>query len=389
MLSPGDALRRLKNDGLRLAFRKVFRTYVLSRQRWYVTYVDWLDDLKQPLNMDGCEVRLARPDDPFAEAFPHVRPATIATWLRPDHVFQVLRREGALAGYRCVATTASPSVRPFFRLRPHQLFVIDHFVRPELRRLGLARIMKYAMAREVVARGFSEAFGIETPTNHDVIVSNPSRNVMRMGTLVRTCHLGQIRFALTPVRTLSPELLYRQLALLRQADPGVAHVGVLFNPIAVTATAETEQVAADFAARLGARLSFLPVRDALDQPRALEEALAAGRQAGIQGLIVMCDPMLQEHRRVIVCLVERLRIPAVYDAREFVAAGGLMSCGSAPPSYADLDSAMIGWNAASAVEPQRPGQDASPVVINQKAVARLGLVVSPALAATSSWEREG
>jgi hypothetical protein len=99
--------------------------------------------------------------------------------------------------------------------------------------------------------------------------------------------------------------------------------------------------------------------------------------------------MLQEHRRVIVCLVERLRIPAVYDAREFVAAGGLMSCGSAPPSYADLDSAMIGWNAASAVEPQRPGQDASPVVINQKAVARLGLVVSPALAATSSWEREG
>jgi hypothetical protein len=66
-----------------------------------------------------------------------------------------------------------------------------------------------------------------------------------------------------------------------------------------------------------------------------------------------------------------------------------MSCGSAPPSYADLDSAMIGWNAASAVEPQRPGQDASPVVINQKAVARLGLVVSPALAATSSWEREG
>jgi putative ABC transport system substrate-binding protein len=339
--------------------------------------------------MDGCEVRLARPDDPFAAAFPHVKPATIATWLRPDHIFQVLLRDGALAGYRCVATTVTPAVRGFFRLGPHQVFVIDHFVRPELRRLGLARIMKFSMAREAVARGFSEAFGIEAPTNYDVIVSNPRRNVMRMGTLARTCSLGRVRFTLTPVIALTPELVQRQLTLLRQVAPRVSHAGVLFNPTPVTTDTETEQATAAGVTALGARLTFLPVCDTVDQTRAFEEAFAAGHNAGIQGLIVVSDPLLKEYRRLIVRLVERFRLPAVYDAREFVAVGGLMSYGSPPPSFTDFESAMAQWNGAKAGTHPAPGVRTPRFDTNRKAAARLGLVIPPDLVSTFARQRDG
>ncbi len=376
MFAPGDALRQLRDEGLRRTIKKVIRTYVFSHQRWYVAYVDWFEDLKKPLNLEGCEVRAARPDDPFAEAFPHVTPATIRIWLRPDHIFQVLLRGGVLAGYRCVATTVTPSVRPFFRLGPHQLFVVDHFVRPELRRLGLARIMKYAMAREVVARGFSEALAIEDPTNYDVIVSNPRRGVMRVGTLTRTCRLGRVRFGLTPVMAMSSGLVRRQLAVLRQAAPQLSHAGVLFNPTAVTTTPEIEQAATATVASLGARLTLLPVRDAVAQARAFEEAFAAGRAAGIQGLIVVSDPMMREQRRRIVRLVERLGLPAIYDAREFVAAGGLVSYGSATTCLRDIDSVMRYVTAVKAGQPP-PHAEHPHLVVNRRA-AGLGFAVPPA-----------
>jgi hypothetical protein len=329
-------LRYQRDYGVVRSIRKFGRTYLFSRQRMHVTYVDWVEDAKQPLNLGGCEVRPARPDDPFGKAFPHLTPSVIARWLRPDHFFYVLLRAGTLAGYRCVSTEASPSVRRFFRLGPHQLFIVDHFIRPELRRLGLARLLKFAMARALVVRGFSEGFALEAPTNYDTIFSGPRRGTSRVGTLVRTCRLGRIRFELTPVRALSPELIVRQLSLLKQVAPGVSHVGVLFNPTVVTTAAGSEEAARILAARLGATFTFLPVRDAVDQVGAFEVAAATARKAGVEGLIVISDPMMRDCRRAIVRLVERLRVPAVYDAREFVIAGGLMFYGTEVPYLRDL-----------------------------------------------------
>jgi hypothetical protein len=189
------------------------------------------------------------------------------------------------------------------------------------------------MARALVVRGFSEGFALEAPTNYDTIFSGPRRGTFRVGTLIRTCRLGRIRFELTPVRALSPELIARQLSLLKQVAPGVSHVGVLFNPTVVTTAAGSEEAARILAARLGATFTFLPVRDAVDQVGAFEVAAATAREAGVQGFIVISDPMMTDYRRAIVRLVERLRVPAVYDAREFVIAGGLMFYGTEEIPY--------------------------------------------------------
>jgi hypothetical protein len=220
------------------------------------------------------------------------------------------------------------------------------------------------MARELVARGFFEGFALEAPTNYDTIFSGPRRGTLRVGTLIRTCRLGRIRFELTPVRALSPELIIRQLSPLKQVAPGVSDVGILFNPTVVTTTAESEEAARILAARVGATVTFLPVRDAVDQVAAFEVAAATARERGVQGLIVISDPMMKDYRRSIVRLVERLRIPAIYDSREFVIGGGLMSYGSGVPHLYDLkgllsnlDSIKAGdWGTGSRRSPPPPQQ---------------------------------
>lgn len=380
---PSDALQYLRDRGFRRSVRKFFRTYVFARERMYVTYTDWVADAKLPLSMDGFEVRLARPDDPLAKAFPHLKPSTIANWLRPDHLFFVILHEGKLAGYRCVATGAGPALSRFFRLRPDQLFIVQLYTRPELRRLGLTRITKLAVARDVAARGFCGAFATEAPTNHATIISADRKGTLRVGTLTRTCLLGRVRFSLTPSTRLSPDLVSRQVALLRQVAPTVSHVGLLFNPSVVMAAPDTERATRAAAAELGTEITFLPVREVADQASAFDEAFSTAQVAGVDGLIVRSDPMMKAHRRTIVSVVKRHRLPAVFDAEEFVNAGGLMSYGAPAPCLRDIESlnAFVERVTTSGLPP--PNLDDFRLVVNGRVATALGLGIPPALSPTT------
>jgi putative tryptophan/tyrosine transport system substrate-binding protein len=60
----------------------------------------------------------------------------------------------------------------------------------------------------------------------------------------------------------------------------------------------------------------------------IERAVAAFARAPNGGLIVTASPLAQRHRDLIVALAARHKLPAVYNERYFVAAGGLISYGS-------------------------------------------------------------
>jgi putative ABC transport system substrate-binding protein len=53
-----------------------------------------------------------------------------------------------------------------------------------------------------------------------------------------------------------------------------------------------------------------------------------GALARAQGVIVTPDPMFLAPRARIISLAARARVPAIYNQREFVEAGGLMSYGA-------------------------------------------------------------
>jgi len=68
-------------------------------------------------------------------------------------------------------------------------------------------------------------------------------------------------------------------------------------------------------------------------PEQLADVLAAAAQKHSDALVVLSDPMFNFNRRRLVEAAAQHRLPAVYEWRESVEAGGLMAYG---PNFTDL-----------------------------------------------------
>jgi putative ABC transport system substrate-binding protein len=172
------------------------------------------------------------------------------------------------------------------------------------------------------------------------------------------------------------------LELLKQIAPAVTRVAVLRDP---TITAGIGQFGAirTAAAPLGIDVSPVDVRDPGEMERALE-AFALTSTNG--GLIVPGSALAVVHRKMIITLAARYKLPAVYFTRSPVIDGGLMSYG---PDLVDqyrraasyVDRVLKGEKPADL-----PVQDPTKyeLVINLKAAKALGLTVPPSLLATAN-----
>jgi hypothetical protein len=375
-MSPmSGAIGYVRDLGMSRATRKLRQAYFFDRRRIYLIRGDLRAIAQWPIDTSDFAVRLARPDDPLIESFPDLSPSTIATSFGPDHLFFVTAYRGTLVAYYSVSTRASMSVAPFVRRRPDQIHGVNVYVRREFRRLGLSRITRIGAARDLVGRGFHELLGTEIPTNHPAIIANERAGFTRLGTLTRTCTLGRLHFWATPATTLEPRLVSRQLKLLRQVAPAVSRVGVLVNPSVVRTSAEAEETAQRMAGEVGVHFAFLPVREADDQAGAFEAALSRARDTGVNGLIVVSDPMMKAHRWALVSLAGRYRLPAIFDAQEFVAAGGLMSCEIPAPILRDFDSLVASYDLGDDSGRTKAPADELDLALNRSAAATLGLAV--------------
>ena len=168
----------------------------------------------------------------------------------------------------------------------------------------------------------------------------------------------------------------KQLELLKQAFPTVSHVAVLANPAnPPTAGLLTET---ELAARpLGLRLRVGPVRE----PKEFDDAFAMMKNERVPALLVIADPLVNDHRGRIVAFAATNRLPAIYPYRTFVDAGGLMSYG--------VDLSDLSRRAATYVDRILKGAKPAELpieqptkfelVINLKTAKALGLTIPPSL----------
>ena len=131
---------------------------------------------------------------------------------------------------------------------------------------------------------------------------------------------------------LGPELVAKRLQLLRDAVPGFSRLAAIWHPGAYGERTmqgflkETEATAR----KLGIQLQLVQALYAAE----FENAFSAMTRWNADALIVLPSPMLfAEHRRIVE-LAAKNQLPAMYQAREFVDAGGLMSYGA---NLADLN----------------------------------------------------
>lgn len=174
----------------------------------------------------------------------------------------------------------------------------------------------------------------------------------------------------------SPQLAPKRLDLLKTSFPKARKIGALHNPEHATAKLSLDELQAA-ASQLG--LELVPLGAA--KPEAIAEALAKAKTQKIDALMVLRDPFTVKHAKEIVEQVTAARLPAMYESRNYVDAGGLMLYG---PSFADLyrrsavfvDKVLKGQNPGT-IPIEVPAQ--FEFVVNRKAADAIGVTIPQAV----------
>jgi putative tryptophan/tyrosine transport system substrate-binding protein len=168
------------------------------------------------------------------------------------------------------------------------------------------------------------------------------------------------------------------LELLKQVAPGVTRAAVLRDPATAAGIGQFAAIQA-VAPPFGVELSPVDVRDGGE----IEQAVTAFAHEPNGGLIVTGSPSQAVHRKLIVSLAARHRLPAVYPFRYMTTEGGLIAYG---PEIIDqyrraanyVDRILKGEKPAD-LPVQAPTK--FELVINMKTAKALGLEVPPTLLA--------
>ena len=174
------------------------------------------------------------------------------------------------------------------------------------------------------------------------------------------------------------EMMGKWLEMLTEIAPNVTRAAIIFNP----ATAYYQDWVRELAImpkRPTSEIVAAPVRDQVE----LEAAIAAIARNPGGGLIISADVFNTTHRRLIISLAERHRVPTVYFTRYFATEGGLLSYGPDIPDIFQRTATYIDRVLNGAKPADLPAQAPTKyeLVINLKTAKALGLDVPTALLA--------
>jgi putative ABC transport system substrate-binding protein len=250
-------------------------------------------------------------------------------------------------------------------------------------RYALAGAQAQVLAKELVALQPDVIFANTTPIT--AALQRESRTVpIVFAAVADPIGSGFIASLSRPGGNITGVMLYeasvtgKWLAMLKEIAPSLVRAAFVANPKTATYYDYYLREGKVLAPSLGIDVVLSPVEnDAADIERAIESFASAPNG----GLVVPPDVTTAVHRDLIVALAARLRMPAVYYSRLFVAAGGLMSYGvdlvdmnrQAAPY---VDRILRGDNPADL-----PVQAATKfeTTVNLKTAKALGLTVPPGL----------
>jgi putative ABC transport system substrate-binding protein len=170
----------------------------------------------------------------------------------------------------------------------------------------------------------------------------------------------------------------KRLGLLRELVPTAARIAVIVNPNSPEVDSQLNDVQTG-ADAVGWELQILRVGSEAE----FDSAFATLAQSAVEALLVAADPFFNSQRERIVALAARHKIPAIYEARGYAVAGGLMSYGpNLPDAYR-----QVGLYTGQILKGAKPANlpviqpTALELVINLKTAKAVGIEVPPTLLA--------
>jgi putative ABC transport system substrate-binding protein len=165
--------------------------------------------------------------------------------------------------------------------------------------------------------------------------------------------------------------------LLHELIPSATTIALLVNPANVTQADEQTRLTEIAAQKFGLRLHIVTASTESE----LGKAFASLAEQRADALIVGGDPFFTGQRNRLIDLAARHALPAVYNLREFVAEGGLMSYGSSITDAYRQAGIYTGRILQGAKPSDLPVMLPTKfeLVINLKTAKALGLTVPPTL----------
>jgi putative ABC transport system substrate-binding protein len=130
----------------------------------------------------------------------------------------------------------------------------------------------------------------------------------------------------TGITEMAPQLTPKRLEMLKAIVPTLSRVAILWQPGTLSEEA-FKQMLKDTQATaqsLGVQLQVVEAKEVAD----FDRAFAAMVKERAEAIIVLVNPMFNVQRRHIIERADKHRLPAIYEWKEFVSSGGLLSYGA-------------------------------------------------------------
>ena len=239
-----------------------------------------------------------------------------------------------------------------------------------------------ALAAELVREGVDVLFTLSTPAAiaarqatstlpivfayvNDPVASRLATSLSRPG------------WNATGVTTLQLDVARKLLQLFREALPNLVRVGVLFNPNNPGKVAEFREIEAA-SSMIGIGIQSLEAR----APAEIEPALKGLRTDRRTGVLVLSDGVTGfSNLRYTVEVVGRTRLPAIYQFRQYVDLGGLMSYGTDATEIMRQAAKLLDRVLRGARPADLPIENPTKFefAVNLKTAKALGLTIPPSL----------
>jgi ABC-type uncharacterized transport system substrate-binding protein len=185
-----------------------------------------------------------------------------------------------------------------------------------------------ALAAELARRQVAVIVAVPTPAAVAAKAATASIPIVFLGAedpvkVGLVANLARPGGHVTGASLLFAELGPKQLGLLRELVPTATRIGLLIDPSNMNADDVTKDVTAAGAA-LGLQIEVVHASNILE----IDAAFASLVRKRADALVAGADSFFFNRRLQLATLATRHGIPAVYNAREYAEAGGLMSYGT-------------------------------------------------------------
>jgi len=181
---------------------------------------------------------------------------------------------------------------------------------------------------------------------------------------------------ITGTTSFDVDLSGKRLELLKETVPNFSRVAVLWNARSQPMARRAEN------ARVAARALGLTIQEVgVQDPNELEAAFAAMTQERPDALLVVLDAFTFVQRKQILEFAAKHRLPAMYELREFVEEGGLMTYGTSFPAWYERTAYYVDRILKGAKPRDLPVEQPTKfeLVINLKTAKTLGLTIPPSI----------